>query len=126
MQRSIINVPANIDKTQSILPRLHEDQGTIGVLLKRSLVYKSPFISGNVRPNMIMLALKDLLNTPLYRELNVRIHPLWSSLFAIHLQTKIENDNSEEDIANQDNFEEEIEDVFTETMVHNFLDSEII
>ena len=36
----IINVPANIDQTQSLLPRLPEDESTIGILLKRRLEYK--------------------------------------------------------------------------------------
>jgi len=83
ISRSIINVPANIDKTQSVLPRLLEDDGTIGVLLKWCLIYKSPFMSENVRPNMIILALKDLLNT------------------------QMENDISEDDVINQTKFKEE-------------------
>ena len=45
---SIINVPTNIDQIQSLLPRLPKDELTIGMLLKRRLEYKSPYISGNV------------------------------------------------------------------------------
>ena len=45
---SIINVHANIDQTQSLLPRLSEDESTIGILLKRHLEYKSPYMSGNI------------------------------------------------------------------------------
>jgi hypothetical protein len=36
---SIINVPSNIDQTQSLFPRLLEDGTTIGTLLKRCLEY---------------------------------------------------------------------------------------
>ena len=72
---SIINVPANIDQIQSLLPRLPEDQSTIGILLKCCLEYKSPYMFGNIRPNMTMKALKDLINTPLYKESNVSICP---------------------------------------------------
>jgi len=36
------------------------------------------------------------------------------------LQTKIENDIFEDDIANQDNFGEETKDAFMETIEHNF------
>ena len=72
---SIINVPANINQTQSLLLRLPEDESTIGILLKRRLEYKSPYMFGNIRPNMTMIALKDLINTPLYKECNVSIRP---------------------------------------------------
>ena len=72
---SIINVPTDIDQTQSLLPRLPKDESTIGILLKRRLEYKSPYIFGNIRPNMTMIALKDLINTPLYKECNVSICP---------------------------------------------------
>ena len=39
---------------------------------------------GNVCPNMIILAMKDILNTPLYNELNVHIHIVWKYLCAIY------------------------------------------
>ena len=42
---------------------------TIGVVIKSWLEYKSPFMSSNVHPNMMILALNFLLNTPLYKEL---------------------------------------------------------
>ena len=45
---SIINVSANIDQTQSLLPRLPEDESTIGILLKRRLEYTSPYMSRNI------------------------------------------------------------------------------
>jgi hypothetical protein len=70
---SIINVPTNIDQTQSLLPCLAEDGTTIGILLKRRLEYRSPYMSGNIRPNIIMIALKDLIKTPLYKECNIVI-----------------------------------------------------
>jgi hypothetical protein len=72
---SIINVPANIDQTQSLQPRLLEDGTTIRILLKRRLEYRSPYMSGNIRPNIIMIALKDSIKTPLYKECNIVIHP---------------------------------------------------
>ena len=126
MHGSIINVSANIDKTHSILPRLPKNDTTIGVVIKRRLEYKSPFMSGNVHPNMMILALKDLFNTPLYKELNVKIHPSWNSLFAIHMHTKTQYNLIDEDDSIKDNFEEENDDVPIETMIHIFLDSKII
>ena len=69
----MINVLANINKVLSILPRPPDSDTLIGVIIKCRLQYESPFMSGNVCSNMIMLALKDLLNTLLYKELNVKI-----------------------------------------------------
>ena len=83
-------------------------------------------MSGNVRPNMIMLALKDLLHTPLYKSLNIKIHHAWDSLFAIHMNTKTQHNCVDENDIFKDNFEECFEDISTETMIHNFLDSDII
>jgi hypothetical protein len=121
---SIINVPTNIDQTQSLLPRLPEDGTTIGILLKRRLEYRSPYMSRNIRPNIIMIALKDLIKTPLYKEYNIVIRPQWNSLFALHMQSSSNLDvNMDiEDSSNADNFEEDIEDSPSETLVHNFLD----
>jgi hypothetical protein len=55
MHGNVINVFANVDQTQSILPRLQHDGATIGVFFKRHLEYKSPCMSKNVRPNMVMV-----------------------------------------------------------------------
>ena len=91
MHRSIINVLANVNETQSILPHLPQDDSIIGVFLKRRLEYKSPYLSRNVRPNLIMFALNDLLKPPLYKELNIKICKYWKGLFAMHKQSKFEN-----------------------------------
>jgi len=65
MHGNIINISANIDKTQYVLPCLYENGGTTWVLIKCCLVYQSPYMSRNVCLHVIMLALKDLLDTPL-------------------------------------------------------------
>jgi hypothetical protein len=41
---NIINVIANIDQTQSLLPRLLEDSITIEILFKQCLEYKSTYM----------------------------------------------------------------------------------
>jgi hypothetical protein len=74
MHGSVINVPANVDQTQLILPYLPHDGETICVFLKQCLEYKSFYMLGNVRPNMVMVNLQDLIETPLYKDLNVNIH----------------------------------------------------
>jgi hypothetical protein len=74
MHGSVINVPANVDQTQSILPRLPHGGATIGVFLKWCLEYKSLYMSNNVHPNMVIVILQDLIETSLYKDLNVTIH----------------------------------------------------
>ena len=71
----------------------------------------------------MMLALKRL---SLYKELNVKIHPSWNNLFIIHVHSKTQYNLIDEDDQIKDNFEEEVDDVPIETMIHNFLDLEII
>jgi hypothetical protein len=40
---------------------------------------------GNVRPKMVMITLQDLIETPLYKDLNVTIHYQCKSLFDLHM-----------------------------------------
>ncbi len=84
---SIINVPSNINSTQSILPRLPHDETTIGLSLKRQMEYKSPYLTSSVHPNLIMLALHDLLNTPLYENSRITIHPHLLDIVTLSMQT---------------------------------------
>ncbi len=81
MKGSVINVPTNKNKMQLMLPRLPCDEITIGVFLKRQFEYKSHYLSKNVCSNLVMLALKDLISTPLYSYLNFTIDPQWIIFF---------------------------------------------
>jgi hypothetical protein len=45
-------------------------------------------MSGNVCPNMVMVALRYLIEITLYKYLNVNIHHQWASLFALHVISK--------------------------------------
>jgi hypothetical protein len=45
---NIINVPTNVNITQSILPRMPNDEATIGIILKRRLEYESLYLSGKL------------------------------------------------------------------------------
>jgi hypothetical protein len=82
-------------------------------------------MSGNVSPNLVMLALKDLISTPLYSNLNVTIHLQWSSLFFMH--TTLSNQTNDQNISSFDDFDFENEDHVTcapiNSMIHNFLDA---
>jgi len=60
MCKTVTNVHVNVDKIQSILP--HEEP-TICIFLKWRLEYKSPYILGNVYPNMMMFYLWYFIET---------------------------------------------------------------
>jgi len=57
-----------------MLPHSQHDGVTICLFFKQHLKYKSPYMLENVCPNMVMVTLRDLIETPLYKDLNVTIH----------------------------------------------------
>ncbi len=59
-----INVLANVNQIQSILPHLPNDDVTIHVFLKH-LKYKSSYMSKNVCPNILLVVSQYLTETPL-------------------------------------------------------------
>ena len=66
---NVVNVPADVNNTVNMLPRLPQESGTIKVQLKRRLEYKSSALSMNVRPNKIFQAANWLAtNSTLYTE----------------------------------------------------------
>ncbi len=84
--------------------------------------YKSPHLTCNVRPNLIMLALHNLFNTPLYENSRITIHPHWLDIFTLSMQTNINvscdvDDDESCDYNNENRFEEEQEDILIDTMV---------
>jgi hypothetical protein len=64
MHGSVINVLANVNKIQSILPCLPPDGATIGVFFKWRLEYKSLYMLENVCQNMVIVILQDLIEIP--------------------------------------------------------------
>jgi hypothetical protein len=88
--------------------------------------YKSPYLIGNAHPNLIMLALHDLLNTPLYEYFGITIHPRWFDMFTLSMQTNTNvscdiDDDESCDHNNENIFEKEQEDILIDTMVQNIL-----
>lgn len=80
----------------------------MGVFFKRRLKYKSTYVSGNVRPNIVMMALQDLIETPLYKDLNVTICLQCTSLFAMYTQSQLEANLHElKETEQLDEFEED-------------------
>ena len=65
----IINVPADVASTVSMLPRLPSEAATIKVNLKRKLQYKSSALSLNVRPHKVVQEADWLMrNSNLYKD----------------------------------------------------------
>jgi hypothetical protein len=60
----------------------------------------------NVHPNMVMIVLQDLLETPLYKNLNVTIYHQWR-VFFLHINSKFETQNYENSLLNNFDFESE-------------------
>ena len=66
---NVVNVPAEVNNTVNMLPRLPQENETIKVQSKRRLEYKSSVLSLNVRPNKILQAANWLAtNSILYTE----------------------------------------------------------
>ena len=75
---NIVNVPADVSNTVSMLPRLPSEIGTIKVNLKRRLQYKSSALSLNIRPNKVIEAAVWLINnSDLYKEEGVVLNQHW-------------------------------------------------
>ena len=78
IQGNIVNVPAAVVSTISMLPRLPSETNTIKVNLKRRLQYKSSALSLNVRPNKVAEAAKWLVdNSNLYKDEGVTFNDIW-------------------------------------------------
>jgi hypothetical protein len=81
-------------------------------------------MSGNVCPNMVMIILRDLIGTQLYKNLNVIAHHQWASLFTLHMDLEFQIFNSSDASFDNFNFDnEELHCTTTNLMIHNFLES---
>lgn len=95
---NVVNVPADVNSTISVLPRLPHGIGTISVNLKRRLQYKGSALSLNVRPHKVLQATHWLLNNnSLYRDEGITLNHNFTVTTSVLLD---ECDNEEhEDIA---------------------------
>jgi hypothetical protein len=127
---SIVNVPTNLDLVQNVLPRLPHDSSTVAVYLKRKLEYKSIYMSGFVRPNIVMKALNDLCKTPLYKDANVYIKQDWKDIMDSSMNevptSNNKNEHISEGLISSDGFEEIHDDQGTDTLIQNILEPEQI
>jgi hypothetical protein len=81
-------------------------------------------MSANVCSNMVMIALQDLIETPLYKNLNVTIHNQWKIIFSLIINSNFETQNH--DNSSFDNFISKIEEKHCtpiDSMIRNFLEA---
>ena len=101
-----VNVPADVNSTVNVLPRLADDTCTMKVQLKRRLQYKSSALSLNIRPNKVMQAAAWLVNTsPLYQGQGITIDENWlrevqNSLHEAKISSAFSNDTHCQTIKN--------------------------
>ena len=103
---AIINIPVNINEMQSILPRQFNDMEVMQVKLKRHLKHFTDYIFETISPAKIMRALKLLIQTPLYKDLGIKVDDqLFGDYDINNLETQINFVVNEKD--KEDNFEDE-------------------
>ncbi|CAB4041576.1 Hypothetical predicted protein, partial [Paramuricea clavata] len=79
---NVVNVPADVNNTVNMLPRLSHETGTIKVQLKQRLQYKRSALSLNIRPRKVMQAAAWLVNTSsLYQEQGITLDQTWLTSF---------------------------------------------
>ena len=103
---NVVNVPADVNSTVNMLPRLADDTCTIKVQLKRRLQYKSSALSLNIRLNKVMQAAAWLVNTStLYQDQGITIDENWlrevqNSLDEANISSAIPNDTDSQTVEN--------------------------
>jgi len=88
MHGSVINVLTNVDQLQSIISQFTTWWCNNRCCFEWCFEYESFYMSINVRSNMVMVTLWNLIETPIYKYLNVNIHHQWASLFVLHTNLK--------------------------------------
>ncbi len=73
MHGPVVNVPTDVKKSASILPRVANETATIPVALKKKTSFKTNIIYEDVRPKKIMDAIDALKDCPVYKHENIVI-----------------------------------------------------
>ena len=75
---NVINVPANVNSTVSVLPRPVSESQTIPIKLKRRLSYKHHYQFQNIRPSKVLDAAKYLVQTSeLFQNEGIQVADNW-------------------------------------------------
>ena len=77
---AVVNVPAQLNKMSSLLPRVPTDAHILSLKLKRKTAYSSYYMYEYIRPTRFMEALRKLKEIhPSYQNLNCNEH--WESVW---------------------------------------------
>lgn len=78
LKGNIVNVPADVNTTVKLLPRMFDNTGTLPVKLKRKLSYKHVVAFEKIRPNKVFEAARWLIdNSALFRSEGVEVDSAW-------------------------------------------------
>lgn len=69
----VINIPVSVDEMVLTLPRNIDDDHCININIKKNLAHKSNYLSGLVCKNTLKQWLRFLVNSPLYKQFNIKI-----------------------------------------------------
>ena len=93
-------------------------------MLKRKLEYKNAFLDRNIRPKLVITALRDLCKTKLYKDEGIVVNQDWEKIFnkTIHQQVntlsplqKTEEDENEDDI-----------EMISKTLIHGYGETNLL
>ena len=97
---NVVNVPADVAHTATLLPRLPSDTYTIKMQLKRRLAYtcKHATLSETIRPFRVIQIAQWLIHTgELYKQENIKINTQWLQEFEnSHIHESIGTENNSE------------------------------
>lgn len=80
--QGIINIPVDVQKMISVLPRSFTDMDVMKITLKRHMSHKSSYQNAVIIPTNIIEALQHLVITPLYKANNIVIDPDYLNKYA--------------------------------------------
>ncbi|KAK3913039.1 Late embryogenesis abundant protein 1 [Frankliniella fusca] len=81
LKGNCVNVPIDINKTVTCLPRMDSEDDTLLVQLMRRMSDKTPYAFENVRPEKVFNAARYLVNTDLYKQHNITLNESWLQQF---------------------------------------------
>lgn len=90
LKGNVVNVPADVNTTVKILPRMQCDEDTILLKFKRKMSYKHHMAFEKIRPNKVFEAAKWLVNNSLlFRNEGIQVDENWMNNY----QQLTEDDN---------------------------------
>ena len=92
LKGNLVNVPVNVDTNVSILPRTFSDTQTIQLKLMRQMKNKNAFMYQAIRPKVVHIAVKYLVEQELYKDEGIVISNDWLNQHFSERENFIVND----------------------------------